>query len=100
MVFADLNRNGVRDTGEPGFAGAAVVVRQAGGALTRQLTSDGTGAYVASNLPIGSYAVTVVLPAGFRLTTTAATNLAVAKGENSAPAAGVVTTLNLPLVRR
>src|SRR5690606_35945180 len=40
VVFADLNRNGVRDTGEPGFAGAAVVVRQAGGALTRQLTSD------------------------------------------------------------
>lgn len=38
--------------------------------------------------------------AGYRLTTTAAAILAVVKGENSAPAAGGVTTLNLPLMRR
>ncbi|HRW49789.1 MAG TPA: S8 family serine peptidase [Caldilinea sp.] len=100
VVFADLNRNGVRDAGEPGIAGQAVVVRQASGALTRQLTTDATGAYVASNLPAGSYNITLVLRAGYRLTTTAATTLTVAKGENSAPAAGVVAALHLPFMRR
>ncbi len=100
VVFVDFNRNGVRNAGEPGLAGQAVVVRQASGALTRQLTTDATGAYAAANLPAGSYGVTVVLRAGYRLTTTAATSLTVAKGENSAPAAGVVATLHLPFMRR
>lgn len=100
VLFADLNRNGVRDTGEPGYAGASVVLRQAGGALTRQLTSDGSGAWQTTNLPTGTYAITVVLPAGYRLTTTPAGSQAVAKGDNTAPAAGVVVSLNLPFVQR
>ena len=100
VVFADLNRNGVRNTGEPGMAGVPVVVRQASGALTRQLATDGTGAWQATNLPTGDYAITVVLKPGYRLTTAALPDQAVAKGDNTAPAAGAVVTLNLPLVRR
>ncbi len=45
VVFADLDRDGVRDTGEPGIAGATVVVRQVDGALNRQVTTDAAGSY-------------------------------------------------------
>ncbi|MBE2236847.1 MAG: S8 family serine peptidase [Caldilineaceae bacterium] len=100
VFFADVNRNGVRDAGEPGIAGASVVIRQTSGALSRQATTNASGAYQATNLPAGDYSITVLPPPGYTLTTAATANKSVVPGDNSAPAIGAVLTLHLPAVRR
>jgi hypothetical protein len=100
VVFADLDRNGVRGAGEPGIAGVSVIIRQANGALSRQLTTDANGAYQATNLPAGDYTITALLPAGYSPTTTASTSKTVVAGANSAPAIGGAITLYLPVMER
>ncbi|MBK8798846.1 MAG: S8 family serine peptidase [Anaerolineales bacterium] len=100
VFFADVNRNGVRDAGEPGIAGASVVVRQTSGALSRQTTTNASGVYQAANLPAGDYSITVLPPPGYTLTTAATASKSVVAGDNSAPAIGAVLTLHLPAVRR
>ncbi|MFN8464332.1 MAG: SdrD B-like domain-containing protein [Caldilineaceae bacterium] len=63
VVFADLDRDGVRDQGEPGLAGATAVVRQVSGALNRQATTDAAGAYQFTGLPAGDYSSPSSCPA-------------------------------------
>ncbi len=100
VVFADLDRNGVRATDEPGLAGIAVVVRQVDGALNRQAATDAAGSYQLTDLPAGDYAITVVLPQGLSPTTPTAMTKTVVTGSNTAPAIGAATILHLPHVRR
>jgi hypothetical protein len=100
VVFADLDRDGVRDTGEPGIAGVAVVVQQAGGGLQRQLATDATGAYAATGLPAGEYAIVVQLGGQYRATTATTLSKTVAAGENTATAVGASQGLYLPAVRK
>ena len=100
VVYADLDRDGVRDTGEPGIAGATVVVRQVGGALSRQATTDAAGSYQFTE------------PARRRLhdhrrparrlqdTTPAPMNRTIVTGANTAPDIGAAAMLHLPDVRR
>ncbi|MFO7634472.1 MAG: S8 family serine peptidase [Caldilinea sp.] len=106
VVFADLDRNGVRGPSEPGLAGAQVIVRQKVGALSRQTTTSAAGAYQATGLPAGDYAIIVVLPAGYELTTAETVDITVTLGTNTAPAIGAAETntgaqrLYLPTVTR
>ena len=100
VVFADLDRDGVRDTGEPGIAGATVVVRQVGGALNRQVTTDAAGSYQFTGLPAGDYELTVALPGALSATTPATMNRTIVTGANTAPDIGAATILHLPDVRR
>ena len=100
VVFADLDRNGVRDAGEPGLAGVPVTIRQANSALSRDVTTDANGGYQAPNLPTGDYAITVVLAAGYKQTTAATMSKTVMTGDNTAPAIGAAMMVLLPDVRR
>jgi hypothetical protein len=99
-VFADLDRDGAFDAGEPGITGVPVIIRQANGALSRHVTTDANGGYQAANLPTGDYAITVVLAAGYKPTTAATMSKTVVTGDNTAPAIGAAVMLLLPDVRR
>ncbi len=54
VVYADLNKNGVRDTGEPGLVGVTVTL---GGGSTATTTSGAGGAYTFIGLLAGSYSL-------------------------------------------
>ncbi|MCB1052672.1 MAG: hypothetical protein KDC71_18875 [Acidobacteria bacterium] len=75
FVWNDLNGDGIQDGGEPGLAGVTVFLdlnmnsTLDGG--EPNATTDASGAYDLTNLPTGTFAVTVetaTLPAGFVLT--------------------------------
>lgn len=66
VVFSDLNRNGIRDAGEPAVAGATLTL---GGASSASALSNSSGNYSFSNLGSGSYTVTLTVPAGYLATT-------------------------------
>ena len=59
-----LNGNGVQDTGEPGLEGVTVLLLSANGTVLQTTTTDGSGQYLFSGLPAGSYQVAFVAPAG------------------------------------
>jgi len=63
-VFADLNRNGRRDSDEPGVTGVSVTLLRNGNPVITVVT-DGTGAYTFANLSPGSHLVRLAAPAGF-----------------------------------
>ncbi|GAB3911918.1 hypothetical protein GCM10029964_118790 [Kibdelosporangium lantanae] len=63
-VFADTNRNGVQDAGEPGVGGVNVTA----GALTAvplNAVTDANGKYLFTDIPDGSYTVCVTPPDGY-----------------------------------
>ncbi len=75
FVFLDADADGIQDVGEPGLAGANVLLTDAGGGpvadglgnpVGSQLTSS-TGAYSFGALPPGTYQVRVVPPIGYTL---------------------------------
>ncbi len=68
-VFADGNRNGVRDNGEAGIAGREV--RLVTGSTSTPTTTDGSGAFRFADVPAGSYTVEMSVPAGQTATTPA-----------------------------
>ncbi|MBW4647660.1 MAG: carboxypeptidase regulatory-like domain-containing protein [Kastovskya adunca ATA6-11-RM4] len=68
-VFNDSNGNGTQDPGEPGLANVTITLRDSNGNVVATTTTDANGNYNLTNLPAGSYTVTVTDPAGFTLTT-------------------------------
>ncbi|MBB5033349.1 putative Ig domain-containing protein [Prosthecobacter vanneervenii] len=81
LVFEDSNNNGLKDSGEPGVAGATVqlfttgddnAIGGTGTAADTQvgssLTTDSTGAYLFNSLPSGNYYVKVTPPADYLYT--------------------------------
>lgn len=100
LVFADLNHNGVQDAGEVGVGNVTVLIQQVNGSLSRQITTNASGVYELSNLPVGDYTITVLLPSGYTVTTNATLSFQVATGSTTAPAIGAVTQLFLPLALR
>ncbi len=99
LVFVDGNGNGVRDEGEAGIAGIVVTIKPVNGTLSRQSTTDATGAYQFTNLPLDTYTISVVLPGGFRVTTTTSLTQ-VTNGSTTGPEIGITGQLFLPLVQR
>ncbi|WP_431873844.1 SdrD B-like domain-containing protein [Amycolatopsis sacchari] len=57
LVWADENRNGVQDPGEPGVAGVPVSLQDSDGALVVATTTGPHGQYAFSHLPDGTYKV-------------------------------------------
>ena len=76
LVWADRDRDGVQDTGEPGVAGVRVELHPQGASCSDMPlmidVTDESGTYLFSGLPDGSYLVCFdlgTLPAGYEVTT-------------------------------
>lgn len=67
-VFHDQDTDGIRDAGEAGIAGAALVLAGTdayGNAVTRNATSAANGSFSFASLSPGSYTLTETQPAGW-----------------------------------
>jgi hypothetical protein len=98
VIFVDLNRNGLHDTGEPGLAGARVTITQPNTTVSIQATTDSNGAYAVNNLAVGNYTVTITLPASYGFTTVGSTTVSVAATGTVVPNIGALVQIYLPLV--
>ncbi|MEK6775776.1 MAG: SdrD B-like domain-containing protein [bacterium] len=65
LVWHDLNRNGIQDSGEPGLDGVTVNLYDNNGNLLQTITTAGGGIYQFSGMNPGSYVVEVVPPSGY-----------------------------------
>lgn len=65
-IFVDTNRNGTQDGGETGYQGATVNLTGAGVDSTSSLSN---GSYIFSNRSWGTYALNLVAPSGYDVTT-------------------------------
>ncbi|MDJ0843839.1 MAG: SdrD B-like domain-containing protein [Crocosphaera sp.] len=66
FVWHDLDGNGIQNEGEPGIAGATVILLDANGNLLQTTTTDGSGMYMFNDLnPLLTYTVTFDTPTGF-----------------------------------
>jgi uncharacterized repeat protein (TIGR01451 family) len=69
-VWHDQNRDGRRDTGEPGVGGVTVTLYDANGAVVATTVTDTNGSYLFRNLVPGGYTVGFSgIPTGFVFTT-------------------------------
>src|SRR5690606_18897785 len=75
VVFDDLNGNGVKDVGESGIAG--VTVSRSSGPDT---TTAGDGTYRFGDVPVGSYTVSIGVPAGYVASGSTSRTVSVASG--------------------
>lgn len=64
LVWLDADKDGVRDAGESGVAGATVRLVNAAGTVIATTTTDANGNYKFSDVAPGTYSVQVVPPAG------------------------------------
>ena len=67
FVWRDLNGNGVQDPTEPGLPGITVRLLSCNGTMLQSTTTDAAGRYSFTGLPVGSYRVVFVAPAGSNL---------------------------------
>jgi large repetitive protein len=65
-VYRDSNRNGVKETGEPGIANVSVALKDAGNALVASTTTASDGTYAFPSQPGGSYTISETQPAGYQ----------------------------------
>ena len=89
-VFGDLSNPGVLDAGEPGLANVAVVVTDAGTGYQHTVYTDAFGLYTIV-VPAGVTRLQVQRPAGYNLTTGAAS-------EDQSPTALANQTISAPTV--
>lgn len=61
-VFQDLNRNGMRDAGEPAWEGHQLYLFDAAGAYKATATSDASGRYAFAGVAAGDYKVDYASP--------------------------------------
>ncbi len=68
-VWADANVNGLQDAGEAGVTGVTVRLLDGfGNSAGRETATDASGLYRFSGLVSGSYAIQVIAPSGYALT--------------------------------
>jgi uncharacterized repeat protein (TIGR01451 family) len=86
FVWKDTDGDGIQDAGEPGIAGLTVTLT---GPVSATTTTSASGKYLFSNLPAGTYTVSVGTPSGLTPTLTGAGTAAT--DNNGSPA-----TVTLP----
>ena len=64
FVWRDSDGDGKQDSGEPGWSGATVRLRQCNGSVISSTTTNSNGAYLFNNLAAGNYQVEFVKPSG------------------------------------
>ncbi|MEE8451772.1 MAG: Ig-like domain-containing protein [Thermoguttaceae bacterium] len=64
-VFDDLDRNGVRDDGEPGIAGRTVQLQHVAGTDPLVVETDALGQYRFTGFELGTYRIETITPEGF-----------------------------------
>jgi uncharacterized repeat protein (TIGR01451 family) len=64
FVFNDRNRDRTPNPGETGIANATVILRNASGVEVNRTTTNDTGNYIFTGLPLGNYTVEVITPGG------------------------------------
>jgi|SRR5659263_160269 len=81
MKFNDSNGNGIKDTGETGLAGWAIVLT---GGSTATMTTDANGSYTFSNMAQGNYTVAEVIKPDWKQTlpVNGTYNITISSGEN------------------
>lgn len=65
-VFVDINRNGIKDTGETNYQGVTITRT---GPSSGSTTTDASGNYVFTNLTSGTYTTSISVPTGYINTT-------------------------------
>ena len=61
-VWADLDKDGVQDEGEPGIPGVTVTLKDSDGNVIASTTTDNNGNYLFEDIPAGSYTVVFTSP--------------------------------------
>jgi protocatechuate 3,4-dioxygenase beta subunit len=69
LVWYDSNGNGVQDSGEPRMPSVTVHLLDNNGTIVDTTTTDSNGNYLFDQLEPGNYAIEVVPPAGYGITT-------------------------------
>lgn len=87
-VFLDANRDGARQSGEAGFSGVTVTLKDDLGATVATATTANDGSY-AFSAAAGSYTVSAAIPAGYLLTTANDHAIVVAQAPVTAPDTGL-----------
>jgi hypothetical protein len=104
-VWRDSNGNGIQDSTESGIAGVTLTITKADGSPVTDVVgnpvtttkTDADGKYLFSNLPPGSYRVTVTPPNGFVSTITGASTDATDSSTGSALSATLLNNLDSDL---
>ncbi|MFZ1506283.1 MAG: SdrD B-like domain-containing protein [Anaerolineae bacterium] len=65
VVFDDLDRDGMRDVGEPGLAAALVDLLLPGGGLVSRFTTGADGAFIFRDVTAGAYRLQETDPPGY-----------------------------------
>jgi hypothetical protein len=68
FAWADRNRDGLQDPGEPGVAGVQVTLKDGAGGTVGTATTDASGKYGFEKLKDGTYQVCFAVPADFTVT--------------------------------
>ncbi len=65
FVWNDLNKNGIQDTGEPGFADVEISLISPNNTLLQSTITSVDGLYQFTNIPAGDYTIELNIPDGF-----------------------------------
>lgn len=79
-VFADGNRDGRANPGEPGVEGRTMQLTDSSGAVVATTTTNHDGGYHFAQVGLGTYVVSEVVPTGVTLTTPATQSVAITRG--------------------
>ncbi|WP_165488587.1 MULTISPECIES: SdrD B-like domain-containing protein [Dyella] len=66
FVYVDANNNGVRDAGETSIANVTITITNTTTNAVVTVTTDASGAYLASNLPAGTYRIAETQPPQYK----------------------------------
>lgn len=80
LAYRDTDEDGTFDTGEPGFSGVAVTLKE-NGTTKAATTTAANGSYSIAGLPAGSYTVEVATPTNYVATTPTTVAVTLAAGQ-------------------